>query len=146
MMYPLIRCCHPDEGRTLNYGATSHVFFILSRGNNAGKPSLTPWANSFTVICPHQEYFDYYYWLVNALHQAGKFRTHHRGSVIPFINVNDVRHLIRQAALAIHQDWKQFRELVTTLDNLSQLRSTLQQQIEATEKLQQCLLTKYFGN
>ena len=44
MIFPLIRCSQA------NVLEQPFVFFILSKGENAGKPSLNPWANSFAVI------------------------------------------------------------------------------------------------
>ena len=117
MILPQIRC---------NNSAAQQnplVFYILCKGANAGKPSLTPWANSFVVITQNKEYFDFYFWLICALFQSGKFKVRLRGSVVPFINVDDVRDVIRKVAPSIHPDWSRFRELIKTLDNLSKLKS-----------------------
>lgn len=121
-----------------------HSFFILSKGCNAGKPGFQPWANSFIVVCPHDEYFKFYFWLLYGLYQSGKFKIRHRGSVIPFINLDDVRDLIREAAPLIHPDWSRFQEILFHLDKLNQLKTSLVQQLAATDKLQRCLLHKYF--
>ena len=99
MMYPQIRCYH--DGAVI----PPHSFFILCKGCNAGKPGFKHWTNSFIVVCPHQQYFDFYFWLIYGLFQSGKFKTRHRGSVIPFINLNDVRDIIREVAPLIHTDW-----------------------------------------
>ena len=138
MMYPQIRCYH--EGAVI----PAHSFFILCKGCNAGKPGLNPWTNSFIVICPHQQYVDFYFWLIYGLFQSGKFKTRHRGSVIPFINLNDVRDVIREVAPLIHPDWIRYQEILASLDKLSKLKATLAEQIIATDKLQRCLLQKYF--
>ena len=139
MMFPQIRCNYSSALQNQN------VFFILSKGANAGKPSLTPWVNSFAVICQHKEYLEFYFWLVQALHQSGKFKLHLRGSVIPFININDVRDILRDVAPALHTDWSRLRELINTLDNIIKLKSTLLQQVKATENLQKCLLNEFFN-
>ena len=138
MILPQIRCNYSNALQNPN------VFFILCKGSNAGKPSLTPWANSFAVICQHKEYFEFYFWLVYALHQSGKFKIRLRGSVIPFINVNDVRDVIREVAPVIHSDWSRLQELIYTLDNIGKLKTTLLQQVKATENLQKCLLNDFF--
>lgn len=138
MMFPQIRCYH--AGSTI----PPHSFFILCKGCNAGKPGFQPWTNSFLVICPHQEYFDFFFWLIHGLHVSGKFKVRHRGSAIPFINLEDVRDTIRELAPAIHTDWSRFRQVLSSLDKLSKLKTSLQQQITATDQLQRCLLQKYF--
>jgi hypothetical protein len=138
MMFPQIRCYH--EGAAI----PPHSFFILCKGCNAGKPGFQPWTNSFIVVCPHEEYFNFFFWVVYGLHQSGKFKVRHRGSVIPFINLNDIRETVREVAPLIHPDWSRFREILSSLDNLRKLKSTLTQQILATDNLQRCLLLKYF--
>lgn len=148
MIFPQIRC---------NYSATPqnpNVFYILCKGENAGKPSLplggagggSPWANSFVVICQHKQHLDFYFWLVNALFLSGKFKIKLRGSVIPFINIDDVREMLKELAPAIQEDWSRFRELVNTLDKLSKLKSSLAQQIQASENLQKALLQNFFSS
>ena len=139
-MFPQIRCNYSDALKNEN------VFFILCKGNNAGKPSLQPWPNSFAVICQHIEYKEFYFWLVYALHQAGKFKVRHRGSVIPFININDVRDLLREVAPALHDNWSRLRQLTKTLDALSSLKTSLLQQVQASERLQKHLLYNFFAN
>ena len=138
MIFPLIRCNCPKVV------SQPFVFFILSKGDNAGKPSLQPWANSFAVICQNQQYVNFYFWLVYGLFKANKFKVRLRGSAIPFINVDDVRDVIQEVAPAVFPDWFKFQELVNTLDKLEKLKTTFAQQIIASERLQNCLLQNYF--
>jgi hypothetical protein len=134
----MIRCFHAGAA------VPPHSFFILCKGCNAGKPGFRPWTNSFIVVCPHEEYFKFYFWLVYGLHQSGSFKIRHRGSVIPFISLEDVRDLIREVAPPIHPDWSRFQEILSYLDKLNNLKSTLAQQLVATDQLQRSLLLKYF--
>ena len=138
MMFPQIRCYHAGAQ------VPPHTFFILCKGGNAGKPGIQPWTNSFIVVCPHQEYFDFFFWLIHGLHLSGKFKVRHRGSAIPFINLEDVRDTLRELAPSIHPDWSRYRQILSSLDKLSKLKTTLQQQIAATDQLQRCLIQKYF--
>lgn len=138
MIFPQIRCYHAGAK------IPPHSFFILCKGCNAGKPGFQPWANSFLVVCPHQGYFDFFFWLIHGLHLSGKFRVRHRGSVIPFINLDDVRDTLREVAPSIQPDWARYREILSSLDNLRKLKTTLREQIAATDRLQRCLLQKYF--
>jgi len=139
MIYPQIRCYH--SGAKI----PPHSFFILCKGSNAGKPAFLPWPNSFVAVCPHQEYFDFFFWLIHGLHLTGKFKVRHRGSVIPFINLEDVRDTLRELAPSIHPDWARYREVLSSLDKLAKLQTTLKQQVTVTEQLQRCLIMKYFN-
>ncbi len=138
MMFPQIRCYHS------NLITQPLVFYILCKGDNAGKPALKPWTNSFAVSCSNQQYFDFYFWLVYGLFKANKFKIRLRGTAIPFINLNDVRDTIREVAPAVFPDWSKFQELINTIDKIEKLKSNLAQQIIASENLQSFLIRKYF--
>ncbi len=137
-MFPMVRCYH--------VGAVipPHSFFILCKGCNAGKPGFTPWPNSFIATCSNEEYYKFFFWLLYGLHQSGKFKVHHRGSVIPFINLEDVRNCIREVAPLIHPNWSRYQQILSSLEKLHQLKSSLVAQIKATEQLQRSLLHQYF--
>ncbi len=137
-MFPMIRCYH--EGAVI----PPHSFFILCKGCNAGKPGFQPWTNSFIVVCPHEEYFNFYFWLIYGLWRNGKFKTRHRGSVIPFINLNDVRDLIREVAPAIQPGWNKYQQILEALNKLEQKKASLAEQIISTTNLQRYLLRTYF--
>ncbi|MBS1755464.1 MAG: restriction endonuclease subunit S [Ferruginibacter sp.] len=138
MMFPQIRCYQ------LGALAQPNVFFILAKGENAGKPSLKPWVNSFVVICSNEKYFRFYFWLVYALFKAKKFKIRLRGTAIPFINKADIADTLKEVAPAVYEDWSKFQELLNTLDKLELLKSSLGQQLLASENLQSYLLHKYF--
>jgi hypothetical protein len=139
MMLPQIR--RYREGAVI----PPHSFFILCKGSNAGKPGFQPWTNSFIVVCPHEEYFNFYFWLIYGLFQSGKFNVRHRGSVIPFVNLTDVRDILREVAPLIHPDWSRFKQILSTLESIKKLKDNLAQQIIATNNLQRSLLEKYFA-
>jgi hypothetical protein len=138
MLYPHIRCNHSTAS------INPFVFYILSKGDNAGKPSFKPWANSFAVICSNKENFDFFFWLIYGLWRDNKFKTRHRGSVIPFINLNDVRDIIREVAPAIQPDWNKYKEILESLDKLEKRKASLAEQIISTTNLQRYLLRTYF--
>lgn len=121
-----------------------YVFYILSKGNNAGRPAFKPWANCFIAICPNQEMFDFYFWLCFGLFRTGKFQMFYRGSVINFLNVSDVQKLISEMAVNVHQHWQQYRLTVENLAKLEKKKATLVQQLIATVKLQTTLIDLYF--
>jgi len=82
--------CHPPGATVL-----PSTFFILSRGNNAGRPAFTPNPNCFAFRCAESD-LDRYYWLVYALWETGHFRPYIFGTAIPMIRIGDVAHVIRE--------------------------------------------------
>ena len=135
MYIPQINCYQAHAA------AQPFTFYILAKGNHAGKACLQPWVNCFSAHCQSQEALDYYFWLTYSLWQAGKFKPFHRGSVIPFVSIKDVRSLIGQAGPEVHPHWQQ---IIQQLNKVHTLKAHLSQQIIATEKLQRCLLNAYF--
>jgi hypothetical protein len=99
-MLPMIRCYHAGAP------VPENSFFVLSKSRNAGRPGFQPWTNSFIVVCPHKQYHDFFFMLIYALFQAGKFKSRHRGSKIQFINLNDVRDLLHEVARSYIQTGK----------------------------------------
>ena len=138
MIFPQIRCYH---SRLI---MQPHVFYILCKGENAGRPGFKPWVNSFAVICSNQQYFYFYFWLVYGLHKSSKFKIHLRGTAVPFLNLDDVQAVIRDLAPAVFPDWAKFQELVATMDKLEKLKSNLVQQVVVSENLQRHLILSYF--
>lgn len=137
-MFPQIRCFHYTKN------VQPLMFFILSKGDNAGKPGLIPWANCFAVHCSNQQTFDLYFWLVFGLFKAGKFKSRQRGSVIPFVNLNDVKNVLKETGPAIFQHWQQFQQIMKALDLLEKSKTTLGQQLVTTENLQCYLIRRFF--
>lgn len=69
-------------------------FFILSKGNNAGKPLAAPCPNCFVLLAESDTEKDLLYWLCYGLWQGRCFRVYLSGSVIPFIHLQDLRKVI----------------------------------------------------
>ena len=74
------------------------AFFILSKGMNSGKPMEHPCPNCFTFNAADQSEKDHYYWLCFGLWQSKSLHPYLTGSVIPFIRLHDLNHVISQAS------------------------------------------------
>jgi hypothetical protein len=78
----------------------SKHFFILSKGENAGKPSKTPFVNSFLIDTNYPHAYE----ILFCLYVSGEFKKFLVGSVIPFIRVREIRPRLRLALSAFYQD------------------------------------------
>ena len=134
-----IRCYHA------NAFISPYVFFILSKGDNAGKPAFQPWANCFMAVCSNQQTLEFYFWLCYGLFKNGKFKIYHHGTAIQFINIADVQTLISSATPLLLQHWQQYQNIIQSLAKLEKQKATFIHQIIATEKLQQTLIQQYFN-
>ncbi len=69
-------------------------FFILNKGNNSGKPLLSPCPNCFVIQFENVDDKECVYWILWCLWQSKAFYPLLRGSVIPFITIGDFHKLL----------------------------------------------------
>ena len=129
--------CH-KSGRTY---PTPH-FFILSKGNNAGRPMTKPCPNCFVFLCNDMAQREQFYWLCYGIWQAGYFRPHINGSVIPFIHIGDLRMVIKSHWANIYATPDQFLKSISALSQLNALHENLLKQVESVKQLKYALAKK----
>ncbi|MDG1398068.1 MAG: hypothetical protein P8P88_06740 [Polaribacter sp.] len=66
-------------------------FFILNKGLNSGKPLALPCPNCFVLISKNEEDKNTLYHLTMMLQIGGFYAYYLKGSVIPFISINDCK-------------------------------------------------------
>lgn len=138
--------CNPQINcyRSASTGCQAYTFYMLSKGENAGQPNLTPWVNALAVRCSNGDAFDFYFWLSYSLWQTGRFRPLLRGAAIPFLSVSDARQLLCQVAETTFPHWQSLQNVMEALNKLKTAPEHLAQCIIANEKLQQMLLKIHF--
>ncbi len=117
----------PYSIRCFKQGALvpANAFFILSKGRNTGRPSFNSNANCFVFTCADTDDLHSYYWLVYALWAGNKFHPLLCGSVIEFIHLADLKHMIGTAALTAQN----MDAITRSMKQIIQLENKLQQQI-----------------
>ena len=70
---------------------TKPHLFILNKGMNSGKPQKEPFTNSFVIIFENESDFDTINLTAYALWKTKFWHQFLRGSVIPFLNLHDIR-------------------------------------------------------
>lgn len=139
-MMPLsIRCFHS----TANNSLAHRQFYILSKGNNAGKPGFEPWTNSYVATAPNAEMKEFYFWLTYGLYKAHSFKKFHRGSVIPFINIGETYEVIMSAAIIIYPKWQEYKTILQQMEQLENRRASLVQILKATATMQEYIIRNY---
>jgi len=99
----------------------AHSFFILNKGLNSGRPSLSPCANCYIYTAPDEDERNRYYWISYALWATGKYRQYLVGSVIPFIRIDDTWQLLDLASGAEQNQGQQFSSGIEILYQLQDL-------------------------
>ena len=72
-------------------------FFILNKGLNSGKPLLKSCANCFVVTTTTEEVKHTLFNLSMMLQIGGFYAYHLKGSVIPFISIDDCRKTLKSS-------------------------------------------------
>jgi hypothetical protein len=110
------------HGRFYN---TPH-FFILNKGNNAGKPSFEPYRNAFVIFCNNQSDLQKLYWICAILHAGSLFKPYHKGSVITFVSICDIKNLIIECLF--NYDGHYWQERFKVLKKLEEAEENLRKQ------------------
>lgn len=126
-----------------NYLNANH-FFILSKGNNAGKPLHNPCPNCFVVLVNNVNEKEYYFWLCYCLWVGGMFRPFLTGSVIEFLRISELNHVIKASHSHVQLRRQAFIKAIQILSKLSTLQSNLHKQVQLTKQLQQALIRRLF--
>ena len=72
-------------------------FFILNKGQNSGKPLINPCPNCFVVSTSTEEEKQTLYHLSMMLQIGGFYAYYLKGSVIPFISIDDCRNTLKNS-------------------------------------------------
>ncbi len=118
-------------------------FFILCKGNNSGKPLLSPCPNCFSIQFQFEADKEQVYWLIFCLWQSKTFYPYLRGSVIPFIILRDMKNCIQSALDKSDRNPEQFKKMVATFQSMNQLENQYRQNIKTIEKAKQIIVYKF---
>ncbi|MBS1682205.1 MAG: hypothetical protein JST48_10880 [Bacteroidetes bacterium] len=117
-------------------------FFVLSKGNNAGKPMENPCPNCFVVIANNVQEREYFYWLCYGLWVGGFFRPFLSGSVISFLRIAELREVIYQVHSKVNVRKEALMSSIEILNKLSAHQDNLIKQIQLIKHAKKALMYK----
>ena len=118
-------------------------FFILNKGNNSGKPLLSPCPNCFTIEFQTETDKDQVYWLLFCLWQSKTFYPYLRGSVIPFIILRDMKKCIQSGLDKSDRNPEQFQKMVATFQSMNEFETQLRQKLNTLNKAKQLIVYRF---
>ncbi|MCD9015164.1 DUF6943 family protein [Parachryseolinea silvisoli] len=121
---------------------SGEYFFILSKGNNAGKPLVKPCPNCFVLLASDAVEKEQCYWLCYGLWEGGFFRQFLTGSVISFIHVDDLRQVITAAAEKVAGEAESLNKIVNMLTLLTKHHDALHEQLNLIKRAKRSLMYK----
>lgn len=117
--------------------------YILNKGLNSGKPLKQPCPNCFVLIAKSEEEVQSIYWLCFGLWKAKSFHYYLKGSVIPFITINDMRTAIKNSYEIAQEDKPIFQKSVKTLQLLEEKEKQYLQNIQLINDAKRVIFYRY---
>lgn len=105
-------------------------FFILNKGNNTGKPLVSPCPNCFVIQFQCEEEKEQVFWLLYSLWQSMAFYPYLRASVIPFVILRDVKFCLLGRLEKMEANPAQFQKVVAALRSLEEMENKLRQNLK----------------
>jgi len=118
-------------------------FFILNKGNNSGKPLVVSCPNCFVVQFQCEDEKEKIYWLSYSLWQLKAFYPFLRGSVIPFVVLNDLKSCLRDSLKKVDENPAQFEKAVAALQSLESMEKQNKQNLLLISQAKRILFYRY---
>jgi len=118
-------------------------FFILNKGNNSGKPLLSPCPNCFVIQFQSELEKEQLYWLMYSLWQSRAFYPYLRGSVIPFVILREIKECIADGLEKMETNPWQFQKVVEALRSLEEMEMKFRQNLKLIQDAKRMLFYKY---
>ena len=122
---------------------TQPHLFILNKGMNSGKPQKEPFTNSFVIIFENEEDFDIINLTAYALWKTKFWHQFLKGSVIPFLSLNDIR---KEFSIKVNQEVKDHKEHlknVQALKLLEQSEKRFNENLNLINDMRRVILYRY---
>ena len=119
-------------------------FFILNKGNNAGKPLPEYCANCFVFLADDEQDKDFHFYLFLGLWELKLFRPYLICSVVEFIRLGDLVDVAEETINAVNTGERSFMDVQNALAQIEALKANLHNQLMYLMQLRQALFTRYF--
>ena len=117
-------------------------FFILNKGLNSGKPLTNPCPNCFVVTAETEETKNTLFHLSMMLQIGGFYGYYLKGSVIPFISIDDCRNTLKKGLKSGEIIGFEFEKHINAVSVISKKEKELQNVIDKMSVLK----VAYIGN
>lgn len=118
--------------------------FILNKGLNSGKPQKEPFTNSFVIHFSNLEDTETVYWLAYSLWKAKFWHPSLKGSVIPFLTIQDFKKDFSRKVDEILKEHELHKKQIQALRLLEQKEDQLYQNIALINKMRKTILNWYY--
>jgi hypothetical protein len=115
-------------------------FYILNKGNNSGKPLLTPCPNCFVCLCENDQDKEELYWLLFGMWQGKAIQPHLIGSVIPFIRLREMSDLIKIGLEKLLSNPDKVKRNISKIVQMEKHQMNIQKQLDLIKQMKRALI------
>ncbi len=136
--------CVPYSSKHLTKISTTKVifFFILNKGMNSGKPMKIACSNCFICIADTEEQKEQLYWLCSALWYSKSFHYYLKGSVIPFITIDDIKECLSKSLLKPNQNKADFIAAINQAKKFEELENIYEKNLQLIRQARRAIFYK----
>lgn len=120
-------------------------FFILNKGLNSGKPLPDPCPNCFVVITKTETDRNNLFHLSLMLQIGGFYAYYLKGSVIPFISIDDCRNTLNNSYTSLLSDEFQLQKHINIVSTICKKEAELQKAISKMADLKVSYIQNLFS-
>jgi hypothetical protein len=119
-------------------------FFILNKGLNSGKPLSNPCPNCFVVTTSTEKEKNTLFHLSMMLQIGGFYAYYLKGSVIPFISIDDCRNTLKNSLKQNKNSGFELQKQINLVSVISKKEKELQNVIDKMAVLKVAYIRNYF--
>lgn len=118
-------------------------FFILNKGLNSGKPLRHSCPNCFVFMSQSDEESEFFFWLLFGLWRSKAFYPYLKGSVIPYISLNDLKTSIQKSHSLAKIDDSAFQKSVSAMRTLDELEKQYHRNLRLIDDARRSIFQKF---
>ena len=125
-----------------NFKYEGHYFFILNKGLNSGKPLKNACANCFVCMAATEEEKEQLYWICFAHWHSKAFHYYLKGSVIPFITIDDIKECLSKSLLKSNQNKEDFQQAIQQAKKFEELENLYEKNLQLIRQARRAFFYK----
>ena len=125
-----------------NFNCKGHFFFILNKGMNSGKPMKLSCPNCFVCIAGSEEEKEQLYWLCFALWHSKAFHYYLKGSVIPYISIDELNQCLSKSFLKSNENKQEFEKAIQLFKHLEKLEIQFEKNLQLIRQARRAIFYK----
>ncbi len=124
---------------------TKPHFFILNKGLNSGNPMKKPCPNCFVLTTQTDDALQTLFYLCLTLKIGRYFAYYLKGSVIPFITINDCSKVLKSTDSSTDNNREQLQKHIQIMNQIQQKEELIKENLKAIQQLKIAFAQTYFA-